>query len=657
MPTTQPSANPVPRSIDMSLNGQTREELIGLLHLHEISTKLVAQADLPSLLDAILEAAIALTGADKGNIQLVDSVTGALKIYAQRGFQSPFLKFFEEVHHGRGASCGAAKETGQRVIVEDVAESAIFRGTPALCVLLAEGVHAVQSTPLFGRSGQIFGVLSTHFSKPYRPSEGQLRVLDLLAGQAADAIERTGAQQALRESEERLAYALDATTEGVWDWNIKTGQVLFSRRWIDSLGYAPEEVPPHVSFWESIVHPDDMPTVKKHLQDHFEGRTSVYVCENRLRMKSGEYRWNLDRGRVVEWDTNGQPLRMVGADTDITERKRAEAALERRTAQFETLLNEAPLGVYLVDADFRIRQVNPVARPVFGDIPDLIGRDFDEVIHVLWPKAYADEIVERFRHTLDTGEAYFVAERIEERRDRGVREYYEWQINRISLSDGRHGVVCYFRDISAQVRAREVIAESEERYRAVMASMGEGLYALDQNGLVAYVNPAAEKLLGWTSAELLGHKMHDVVHYKRPDGRPFPAEDCPGLQVLREGKILTEQADKFIRRDGSFFDVFYSSSPVISGGEITGLVVGFRDVTEQNRADRERERLLTELQQERLKLQQTQRALEEKVNDLEAFHDVAVGRELKMIDLERHLARLREQNAALKPQSQSPTSS
>jgi len=150
---------------------------------------------------------------------------------------------------------------------------------------------------------------------------------------------------------------------------------------------------------------------------------------------------------------------------DITDRRRAERAIRERTAQFEILLNEAPLGVYLVDDEFRIRAVNPTARPVFGDIPDLIGRDFGEVIHTLWQKEYADEIVARFRNTLETGEPYVVPERAEKRRDRGVTEYYQWQINRIPLPEDRCGVVCYFRDISAEVTTREALAENERRLR------------------------------------------------------------------------------------------------------------------------------------------------------------------------------------------------
>ena len=148
----------------------------------------------------------------------------------------------------------------------------------------------------------------------------------------------------------------------------------------------------------------------------------------------------------------------------------AEQEVRQRTAQFQTLLNAAPLGVYLIDADFRIRAVNPTALRTFGDIPDLIGRDFDEVIHRLWSSKYADEIVKLFQHTLETGEPYYTPERVEDRLDSGVTEYYEWQINRIPLPDGRYGVVCYFRDIAAQVFARRELNELMVREQKARAS-------------------------------------------------------------------------------------------------------------------------------------------------------------------------------------------
>jgi PAS domain S-box-containing protein len=147
---------------------------------------------------------------------------------------------------------------------------------------------------------------------------------------------------------------------------------------------------------------------------------------------------------------------------EIAEREEAHKRLRQRTAQFETLLNQAPLGVYVVDSNFRLRDVNPTARPVFGDIPDLIGRDFQEVIGILWPEAYADEIVRRFRHTLETGESYAIPEWAQDRADRGGTEFYEWRIDRIPVPDGSYGVVAYFRDISDQVHARLALKRARD---------------------------------------------------------------------------------------------------------------------------------------------------------------------------------------------------
>jgi PAS domain S-box-containing protein len=134
--------------------------------------------------------------------------------------------------------------------------------------------------------------------------------------------------------------------------------------------------------------------------------------------------------------------------------------------------------------------------------------------------------------------------------------------------------------------------ESEARLRSVMNNMAEGLYTLDSEGLVTYLNRSAESMFGWSLAELLGRKMHDMTHHTHPDGTPFPASECPGLQVVQKGIELREHEDVFIRKDGSFFPVVLSSSPLKTDGKISGVVVCFCDDTkrrnaEQNLRDRE----------------------------------------------------------------------
>ena len=155
--------------------------------------------------------------------------------------------------------------------------------------------------------------------------------------------------------------------------------------------------------------------------------------------------------------------------------RQAQKAFRQRTAQFETLLVEAPIGVYLVDANFRLREINPAAWPTFGDIPDLLGRDFAEVMRILWEQPYANEVISIFRHTLETGEPYYAPERIERRADRGVTEFYEWQVNRIPLPDGRLGVVCYFRDISAHVQARIQLENADRQKDEFLAMLAHEL--------------------------------------------------------------------------------------------------------------------------------------------------------------------------------------
>jgi PAS domain-containing protein len=110
-----------------------------------------------------------------------------------------------------------------------------------------------------------------------------------------------------------------------------------------------------------------------------------------------------DPGEIEQGVTATLDVTPIG---DITDRKKIEEAVKQRAAQYLTLLNQAPLGVFLLDADFRIRDVNPTALRVFSDIPNLIDRDFEEVIRLMWEKKYADEVVAVFRNTLRTGEPY-----------------------------------------------------------------------------------------------------------------------------------------------------------------------------------------------------------------------------------------------------------
>jgi len=143
-------------------------------------------------------------------------------------------------------------------------------------------------------------------------------------------------EDALRKTTERLEMALAGADLGIWDWNIVTGEVAFDKRWSDMLGYAPEEIVPHVSSWERRVHPEDRDRVTMVLNAHLEGRTPSYETEHRIQAKTGEWKWILDKGKVIERDTQGRALRAVGTHLDITERVQdieERAQLDRQIQQ------------------------------------------------------------------------------------------------------------------------------------------------------------------------------------------------------------------------------------------------------------------------------------------------------------------------------------
>ena len=169
-------------------------------------------------------------------------------------------------------------------------------------------------------------------------------------------------------------------------------------------------------------------------------------------------------------DAAGKLIGFMGIQSDITARKLAEEILRRNEALFSALIEQAPVGVYVVDAQLRVQQVNSRARPAFGKGRPPLGRELAHVLRVIWPKRTAEEITNHFRHTLQTGKPYLSPDFSERRRDLGQTEFYEWQLQRVTLPAGEHGVVCFFNNITARKHAEEV-----QRSLAVLTASNQKL--------------------------------------------------------------------------------------------------------------------------------------------------------------------------------------
>jgi diguanylate cyclase (GGDEF)-like protein/PAS domain S-box-containing protein len=176
------------------------------LRLQQISTVLIQQGNLNSLYDRVLDAAIGLMSADLGSMQTFHPDQRELRLLASRGFHPASAAFWERVHADSASACGMALSAGRRIIAPDIEACDSIWGTGDLEAFRQSNIRAVQSTPLVSRSGRLLGMISTHWREPHRPCERELRLLDVLARQAADLIERNQVETALRESEERFRW-------------------------------------------------------------------------------------------------------------------------------------------------------------------------------------------------------------------------------------------------------------------------------------------------------------------------------------------------------------------------------------------------------------------------------------------------------------------
>ncbi len=264
--------------------------------------------------------------------------------------------------------------------------------------------------------------------------------------------------------------------------------------------------------WNKMFHPDDRKRAWE-VWSQSLATGAPYHIEYRLRYKSGQYRWVIGRAQCVR-DKAGRITRWYGTCTDIHDLKTAEEQIRRNHDTFYNLIQNNPFGIYVVDADFRLAVASQGSQKVFRNVKPLIGRDFAEVLRIVWAEPFASEAIGRFRHTLRTGEAYSSPQTVERRGDVEVVEAYDWRIERMELPDGRHGIVCYFYDLSERERLEAALRENEAR-----------LAFLDQLGAETASLADADAVLETTTRLLGEHLKVSICAYADMD------EDQDGFTI------------------------------------------------------------------------------------------------------------------------------
>ncbi|MCU7806307.1 MAG: PAS domain S-box protein, partial [Candidatus Thiodiazotropha sp. (ex Semelilucina semeliformis)] len=281
---------------------------------------------------------------------------------------------------------------------------------PQIYGALMEGKQVFREMLNRKKDGSLF--VCQHQISPLKGEHGE--IIAYMSSQR-DVSQRVQAQEDLMASEERWQYALEGAGEGVWDWDIQSGKVFYSKRWKEMLGYREDEIGDDFDEWESRVHPDDLADCNEELQSYFRGDKDIYLVENRFRRKDGSYMWILARGQAREWGEDNQPLRMIGTHQDISRRKDAETALRKSEEQYRQIVETALEGVWVIDAGGMTTFVNAsMARMLDYSEAEIVGKSLFD---------FMDEEGQR------------VAEEKLERRRSGNSEVYEFRFRRRDGSD------------------------------------------------------------------------------------------------------------------------------------------------------------------------------------------------------------------------------
>lgn len=585
-------------------------EVAAITKLKEIGELYVREGKLDSILSEILEAAIAFTGAYKGSIQVLDQESGFLRIVAQRGFEQPFLSFWDTIYSDLG-SCGSALKKGERVVIEDVTQCSAFVNTPALAVQLEAGVQAVQSTPLMSYSGKLIGIVSTHWSTPHQPDDQGLRLLDLLARQAADIMERERREEALRESEEKFRLIFEKQRDAIFVLAPDTHKIVEANiAAVQLSGYTREEllqktpldtsVDPE-SVRAAIVLSHEPSGIDVPIEWHKKKDGTIFPCEiaaapfawrgrtqicatvrdvsRRLRAKEALSRVHDELEQLV----NERTAELVQANEqlrlEILERKKVEHVLRTTEERYRAMFEGAAEGILVADRQtLKLKHPNKAVAAMFGYTPEELTNLSVQDIH---PDQFLDEVMNEFQ-TLASGGKVRV-EGIPCLKKDGTIFFADVSATVLEI-DGAVCTVGFFSDITARKTAETELKRSESMLRAVLDQMPLGVTIRDAgSGKLILGNSKGGEVVGSfveTEAQFASYR------FSRADGTKYRIDEMPIMRSMATGEIVSSEEVNMLLNDGSPRTMSISSAPVRdSEGKIIMGVGLFHDITDRKKAE------------------------------------------------------------------------
>lgn len=348
------------------------------------------------------------------------------------------------------------------------------------------------------------------------------------------------ARQAAIDTEQRWLSALDAASDGVWDWNPQTGKMLFSDQWKRMFGSDYDQIGDSFEDWSSRIHSDDLPLAIHNLHLHLDANTASYRSMHRLRDTQGSWRWTLDRGMVFVRDAQGNALRMIGTTTDITPLRRTEAALLAEQELFAAVVSQASDGVVVIDTEnLHFIQFNETA--CHG-----LGYDRDEFAAItladIQAEQSADQVHERIAEIVAEGHARF--DTTHRHKDGSLRNVLV--SSQVILRDEHTYLAATWMDITDRLATERALRDSETRLRATFEYAAVGIAHVALDGRWLRINRRLCEILGYTREELLMRTFQDIT-----DAGDLDA-DLALVQRCMDGEIDHYHREKrYVLKDGS----------------------------------------------------------------------------------------------------------
>jgi PAS domain S-box-containing protein len=464
--------------------------------------------------------------------------------------------------------------------------------------------------PLISIEAKVMGVVLALSEQPLENPQLSKNLLEIFAGNISAELERGTVEKALRESERLWQFALEGTGDGVWDWNLVTGEVFYSQAYKQMLGFSEYEFPNRLESWMTHVHPEDLSYVMSEHERHIQGETDSIYIEYRMKCKEGYYKWLLGRGKIIERREDGVAVRLVGTHTDITLRKASEQVNHDTMAKYQSLFISMSEGfafhqVILNDkqepVDYMILDVNPSYSAILG-IPreKAIGSCGAELYGTSTPP-----YLEIFSRVAMSGVADHIEVFFEP-----LEKYFDTVV--FSPEHGRFATI--FSDVTERKQSESILARERNLLRTVVDNLPDAVSVKDNLHRRTLSNKTDFALIGVRSeADVLG----------KTDAELWPADLAAVFHEL--DRYVIETGMPILNREIAFQPlgsklarwVVISRIPLFSpDGKVSGLVGIGRDITDRKVSEQEIRRLNAELED---RVQERTAQLEVAVKELEAF--------------------------------------